>query len=57
MPTKESLQAKLDGLKIQFTQLQANANAVSGAIQLLEQLLAEEDTPPAPSTTLDQPTV
>jgi phage shock protein A len=47
MPSKESLQTKLDTFKSQLLQLQANSNALQGAIQMLEQLIAEEDTPAA----------
>ena len=45
MASKESLEQKLEALKRQLTQLQANSNAVQGAIQVLEQLIAEEDAP------------
>ena len=41
--TKEKLKEKIEGLKKEFAQLQANANAISGAIQFAEQLLAEEE--------------
>ena len=43
--TKESIEVKLKGLREQLQQLQANANAVSGAIQIAEQFLKEIDTP------------
>ena len=39
--TKEVLQQKLAGLETQMQQLQANANAVQGAIQFCKQLLTE----------------
>ena len=45
MVSKESLQTKLETFKSQLTQLQANSNALHGAIQVLEQLIAEEDIP------------
>ena len=39
--TKEILQQKLAGLEAQMQQLQANANALQGAIQFCKQLLTE----------------
>jgi prefoldin subunit 5 len=49
--TLDSLKSKLDGLKAQLQQLQNNANAVAGAIQLVEQLIKEEEAVEvAPST-------
>jgi len=43
--TKESLEAKIKGLRDQQTQLIGNVNAVAGAIQLAEQLLIEISAP------------
>jgi hypothetical protein len=40
--TIEGLKVKLEGLKQQLQQLQNNANAVNGAIMLLDQLIKEE---------------
>ena len=45
MITKEKLQERLDTYKSQREQLTANANALAGAIQILEQVLIEFDTP------------
>lgn len=45
MASKESLEKKLETFKSQLTQLIANINALQGAIQVIEQLIAEEDAP------------
>lgn len=42
--TKEQLTTKLTLLKTQLTQAQANANALSGAVQFCEILISELDT-------------
>lgn len=47
--TKDTLIARRDDLKQQLTQIQANVNAVAGAVQLLDQLIAEEEVASAPS--------
>ena len=43
-PTKAQLEQRLAALKQQHEQLVANANAVSGAIQLCQELIAAFDT-------------
>ncbi len=50
---KVSHEERLDGLKQQLITLQANANAVQGAIQLLEQLIKEDSDLTAPKPTED----
>jgi hypothetical protein len=53
MPTT-TLTQKLEGLKAQLAQLQANSNAVAGAIQFCESLIKEEVeliNAPLPETT------
>jgi len=39
--TKEKLEARLKDYQVQLDQLKANANALQGAIQAVQQLLAE----------------
>ena len=43
--TKEYLEAKIKECKEALEQLRNNANAYIGAIQMLERILAELDTP------------
>jgi ABC-type transporter Mla subunit MlaD len=45
MVTNAVLQERLETLKQQREQVVANANAITGAIQVLESLLAEDQTP------------
>lgn len=40
--TKEEVQKRIDSLKLQAAQLEANLNACYGAIKALEALLVEE---------------
>jgi hypothetical protein len=50
MVSKEKVQARLEDLKKQRETLLANINAIAGAIQICEQLLADEDTDAEAST-------
>lgn len=45
--TRERIEEKLTELRKQYQQLMDNGNAVGGAIQLCELLLAEENAPAA----------
>jgi septal ring factor EnvC (AmiA/AmiB activator) len=57
MITKESLESKLEGLKAQLEQLKVNGNAVAGAIQMMEQLIAEEKAAEEKSKAIETPKV
>jgi hypothetical protein len=45
MVTKQALEARLAELNREFERAQAQANAIAGARQVIEQLIAECDTP------------
>ena len=45
--TRESVEAKLVELRKQYQQIMDNGNAVGGAVQICEQMLVEDDAPPA----------
>ena len=45
--TRESVEAKLVELRKQYQQIMDNGNAVGGAIQICEQMLTEDEAPPA----------
>jgi prefoldin subunit 5 len=53
--TRESLAAKRADLAAQLQQAQANFHALSGAMQLCDQLIAELDQEAAPSPPPDEP--